>query len=641
MLKEKLNKAMELWINITGVKPNQNSFHYYFNSKFSDYDVKQSYDIIKECLEYDKEDILAFSIIEQYLNLFLENSNVSFKDLLNNKKRLNEQIRNINKLQNIFKDEEVVDYKNEIFENCKKAISFYNPNIDISKFEYSKFVKIRLNALMSEKYLIVDKFLEGKSTLNNIKYNKDIYCFKNINTLLSGVFKEECFNGISLCVVLDENELSSSYFAFVIRNGENLYLLSDRPLYKSPIQKYLTRTKGKDFQSRIDKNYFPYDLLDISINKYNINIDNKDKLNDKDYYIISSISDLSLEEIAWISNMFSIINTNFFKQQPICDISYTSGMINNVNLLSNSVSIDTYNKYKKLDIKPVTLDNIEDEQYNKFWENKNNLSKANQWMFDRYKDQVDLSTINYIEDIDTTKKYLKDNNMKIVEIFNDHNYEIKPLENNIIGSKEDILRSQIYVARYNLAIQLNKLANTEFKEKRSETFDWFETHLKNNQEFLLECFAKGECIAPVYYDTNSFYKVKNKKDENIFKVSQYDRNNIFRGVNLSNIDNYNYKCFLTSSNTAIVGTFKVDNPETIALLCGCTIEELPFGLQVWNPYSDLCYGNPNLDCLDPMEWKTQNPWSDLDLNVNIFLSKKAYNNLRKKYKLPLNRIWEK
>ena len=53
------------------------------------------------------------------------------------------------------------------------------------------------------------------------------------------------------------------------------------------------------------------------------------------------------------------------------------------------------------------------------------------------------------------------------------------------------------------------------------------------------------------------------------------------------------------------------------------------------PYS----GNSILSFIDPMEWVVKNYWNELKLNIKVFLTKTEYNDLRKKYNLPLDKFW--
>ena len=88
----------------------------------------------------------------------------------------------------------------------------------------------------------------------------------------------------------------------------------------------------------------------------------------------------------------------------------------------------------------------------------------------------------------------------------------------------------------------------------------------------------------------------------------------------------------------MVGIFRPKTAEALAILCGCDVSALPDVLQHWTQ-ADLYEGNPILDRIDPMGWVVENPWRNLGLDVAIYLSKRAYNQLRKGLDLPPNRFW--
>lgn len=58
------------------------------------------------------------------------------------------------------------------------------------------------------------------------------------------------------------------------------------------------------------------------------------------------------------------------------------------------------------------------------------------------------------------------------------------------------------------------------------------------------------------------------------------------------------------------------------------IEDMPDVLQHWNKYEPYV-GNHILNRIDPLEWMIENPWLELNTKIQIHLSKRAFNNLKK------------
>jgi hypothetical protein len=70
-------------------------------------------------------------------------------------------------------------------------------------------------------------------------------------------------SGVSLNLIRHPDGYQS-YFCFVIRNGGNLFVLSDVPEYSHPLQGMMSRRPDRELDRRAARNWFPYDLLGAS-----------------------------------------------------------------------------------------------------------------------------------------------------------------------------------------------------------------------------------------------------------------------------------------------------------------------------------------------------------------------------------------
>lgn len=91
-------------------------------------------------------------------------------------------------------------------------------------------------------------------------YSKAVYQFWNVNSLLTAACRMP--SGVSLNLIRDPDYFHS-YFAFAIRNGGNLILLSDLPKDHHPLSRYMSRRPDRAFDERAARNWFPYELLNI------------------------------------------------------------------------------------------------------------------------------------------------------------------------------------------------------------------------------------------------------------------------------------------------------------------------------------------------------------------------------------------
>ena len=102
-------------------------------------------------------------------------------------------------------------------------------------------------------------------------------------------------------------------------------------------------------------------------------------------------------------------------------------------------------------------------------------------------------------------------------------------------------------------------------------------------------------------------------------------------------------CCLDDTIASYHVTINPQDASDLALLLDCKIKDLPWQLQVWTSKRIDYHGNPNLNRLDPAEWKLKNPWvgdthndgqGGLKLSLGLSLSKRAVARIRKKLGMP-------
>jgi hypothetical protein len=138
------------------------------------------------------------------------------------------------------------------------------PREKLAKFLEDKYsvAQIRLSALRSMNELEACQFMQGDASSDALKVNHWVYEFWNINSLIAAMGGQK-FDGVSLCLIRDPEEVMASYFVFAVRNGENITILTDREEGPHPLCWRMTRRPDRDMVARWDKNWFPYHLLDL------------------------------------------------------------------------------------------------------------------------------------------------------------------------------------------------------------------------------------------------------------------------------------------------------------------------------------------------------------------------------------------
>ena len=251
-----LQEKLDLWVSITGLDPSKkkNKYTINFNGKLSDWDIKCMNDKIKEALKNDETGLFAEAYLSVYLKQFIEQKSVTLLDLLENKE-LSLLIKDISSLHNSLKENNA---ETTILNEAKKAMDFYGLPFSLDIFSVIEVRSSAIKCMNGNLQLL--QFSSGNKKADSFKLSKDIYMFKNLDSLILCSAKGN-LNGVTLGYIMDEEDISSSFFAFIIKNGDNLYLLTDIPKYTHPGQKGMRRCPGRDMSSRINGNWFPYDSV--------------------------------------------------------------------------------------------------------------------------------------------------------------------------------------------------------------------------------------------------------------------------------------------------------------------------------------------------------------------------------------------
>lgn len=638
-----LEKALNLWIELTGVDPNEKNRKYtinFLNNKISDFEIKNLNDELKESLKIDKSYLSTLLLLNSFTKYFFNNRSFTIKEVLENKLEIDLFMS---------KSIELSDFLNSA--NCKSPIEEYrNWLLEALKHYgvtnecvYEKVLDdefigfLRRDAFRSLESLEVHQFSSGVDKISASKFVTKVHEFWNINSLISLMCEEKTLDGISLNLIKDRVD-SSSYFAFGIKKGDNVLVLTDRPHYAHPMEKNMSRRPGRDLDNRISKNHFPYDLLGLGIDSRGDSFVKESDCLDLSVFQselcpLKDIKDLNANEIIWIIMMFSLIKEKYMDNliSPL-SLSYTGDVVykGNSKEVKSLMSVNKSFELSVLNNSDITKENLED-----VWDFL--PTGKNDWIENRYKDKVDSVLLNLNGNNLNMPLLLEDNSVLEVSFleyrntcyFEKDKYNkpvLQKLDSSYFGSKEDILYYQKWVARYNQALVIQQEAEKEFKERKSEVIDFVKTRVLNNLDFLLNCISNESLIVPSYKEDGFGYK---KEISNILRLLENDdRIYDYKTIKLATTKNNNYYCVLSGAKAFISGKFSPRTPEALSILCGCEVSELPDVLQYWTPINHYS-GNSILDNIDPMEWVVSNPWKDLNFSVEVFLSKRAYNQLKK------------
>lgn len=624
-------EMLELWIDITGVNPQEDrkAWTLHLDGRLSDWDIKKMNDKLMEVVKYDVDGVYTKIFLKKYFDEFLRGKSVTFLNYLDDKELYTNFFTECEKLKLALNEDNTSEKL--IIDETHQAMKFYGINyMEISVFD---IVDIKISVNVNIDSLNTVQFKRGTGSSQKPKYVRDVYMVSNIDMLIKTIEKQS-FDGVSINYIYDSDEPASSYFAFLIKNGQNIFLMSDKPSYAHPNQKYMTRTQGRHMADRIDKTYFPYSLTNLDISKYSVNDDNHNKVLENGYIKLGSIADMEIKEALWIINMFSLIQKKFFDEVYECKkLSYVGGMIQHALLEKNNNALTVYNTFEKLSLPLIEQpDKLELKyEYKSLGVFKNTI--------ERLKDNVDVDSINAIAYSD--KNLLEDKSNS--SSFRSNYINMLSLNVNDFGTKEEIEYRQKWIARYNFAKQIDRLAKEEYEKLKDKVKEWYINAVWENISNVLNMVIydklKGETI--IIHEAGC---VVTKRVERIVKklvIKDYESKGYWRGYRLNQSSGWDYTCSFSGKKASIAICIFPNNINDIMLLTGCKGNEIPAVLKDWSPTPKRHNGNCILYNIDPCDWVIKDYWYQFTGQIDIMLSKTVYNNLYKERGLVPDKFWTK
>lgn len=490
-----------------------------------------------------------------------------------------------------------------VLNNMKAAMDFYDlPSDKLTSEDVMSVVSSAKNCMNGK--LKLDQITKGSFADDEFKGSLDIYMYKSIGDVIRFAAKGD-ISGISMCYICDDKNLEQSFFAFIIRNGENLYILSDRPIYKHPLQAKMSRCPGRDMSERIEGNYFPYNSIsgiDVSdlwgSGRYGVS-KNDDNMapavnNDCVRTKIGTFASLNQDEAFWAIYMFSLIKDRFYKEHiELEDLSFCEANIIYDRLEENEkneIALRTTIPY--IVVKPVeNPKNIEMEYGRK-------SEHLYDYLIDRYVNKVDTNVFNLIKQRDKTLPMLTDNKSTCFR-------QYETLDLSSMRTEKELIYDQQWLARYNMAVSIGGMLNSDFDKNKNRVISEMLSMIRNSAGYIVNLILTKKFDGKI----DSFeYAAKNISYRDITLGKEYD-------------DDYKskYRCFFTGKNPAVIISFNVKTAEELATLCGVDIKSIPIELQHYHK-NKRCCGNSILDNLDPLDWALSDPYDDLSFYFHIILS---------------------
>lgn len=657
-MNNQLTKAFDLWIELTGINPNSTTW------STRDWSIQKANEQIKESIELDNSLITTILLLRYFSKQFLSDRTFSVNEILSDYDTFQAYIQKSKELMDILHSSEVEELVSDLISSMKSALLHYGvkrQDILDTLNDPEMLTFLRRDSLKSLKTLDVHQFSQSQVSLTSTpKYFKDVFQFWNINSLINSI-STSIDSGVSLCLIKDSTS-TQSYFVFAIRNGGTISILTDKPKSSHPLQSKMSRRPERDFSERISKHHFPYSLMDLRFDHRGNVFVQEDKNSLVAYQAeanpLKPINELEPDEVIWIIMMFELIQNKFWAENfKTKELSYTAEMMSTYAPSEELVSNLSLANYNKIQAPPLKNSDVTTAKLLNDWDHI--PPTFNDWMEERYKDQINEDIINLMQNPSNTKLYISTNvsgdiltsHLNKSDLQNLHYNEkdalitLKPMDTTDFGTQDELLKNQRWHARYNKVKQIEHLAKKEFEELNQEIGNWYKRALTNNLPNLLKSVAEKEFIA-LHEGYGLSTDELTTTQKNILSFVDYQDESWYFGGKTSKVGAAFYQetelgkrtCFLTGSAIHFRAHFSPTTPEGLAKLCNCKVTELPDILQHWK-YRNNYSGNPNLQRIDPIAWAIENPWTKLPLNVVIYLSKSGYNQLRKKHSLPIDKFW--
>ena len=492
----------------------------------------------------------------------------------------------------------------------------------------------------------VNQFVSG-SPGKEAGYHTDIMRFRDFASLLGAASRMP--DGIALNVVQLASEETAN-FAFVVKNGENLYLCSDKERWQNPFREGLSRRPDRDLERRAEAGRFPYQIL------FDIPVKTDLPALRESGRKLCAIKDLPSDQALWIAMLFDLLTARFWA--PGYKEKSMSALVGHI--VPASMIIGSENLPAPLNpslvLPRLTKAEVQADRQG------SDGGAHNDWMSERYGHTVDerlLETSSqdvslHLPEIvgyqDSFGKKTEQTHAPIMvenekgsgkdietgqRVSLGNSFALMKPNFSAIGTIEEIDADRRHIARYNYAKMVQRQAIQEFMQRKAEVSDWYSKTIKKNLHKLALIGVQNEMLwshFPKIGDSfGTFLETRMYRGEyyRVMARELFEQQTLSTGMSaiarISPWKNGKPTCYITGA----IATYSILwTPHTAADLAFMTDSPLPDVLQTWY-WKTRYVGNSILDKVDPMAWACHNPWEELNFNVNIHLSKRGYATLLK------------
>jgi len=469
------------------------------------YKIKGFIDTAEKALVYDPSGFTSMSHLENNWLSLIKDISFDLNKILNNDPKLLKFKKFGKEIKNLFSDKAYLDEKEYFITVVNDGLKHYGSDKDFSTTE---IIDARYNSLNSFKYLSVHQFLRGEYDSTSPAYIKQIYEWWNINSLLK--FAVTLPNSVSMHLIRNPN-FFEMYFCFVIKNGSNIYIMTDKQEHKNPLFHSMTRRPDRDLARQIGKHTFPYYLMDVGSEDGELYTLKKEDLGNalapyqKDTKIISTIDQLEESSLIWTILMFNLIQQNyFFNQVTLPSLSYTAEMIKKPDILikhATNNGLTIHQEVKTFDLNTISSISTKNVDHKAL-----GSEVSTNWIEERYGHLVDEQTLNLIAPIEDNYELNTESNsieLNPTASFRDNTHiKLFRTSSNAFGEVKKLEMDHVFLARKNYVSTIEALAYKEFLREEKAMDAWFSKLVKKNNDIVMDACKAVKSTYQLQKDSN-------------------------------------------------------------------------------------------------------------------------------------------
>lgn len=660
-----LQRGISLYEKLVGVTRDKTSGVF----TLGEYDARQRIQTMDEALNLDPSGVTALLLLRYYTETEVDSRSFSWLELLR-KPELASKLDLPREILAAVESQIVNDVSEHFQAQLTKALDRYEASEreDVRRLlaKPDSLAFLRRDALRSMERLSVHQFLDGNSDPDGTipVYAKVVHQWWNINSMIEHLTRLP--SGVSLNLIREPDGYTS-YFAFAIRNGGRLFVLSDVEPEAHPLRSQMSRRPDRDLERRIARNWFPYELLNLEYSEDGRTLYFKEASECTSVAVrqlstipLQSIAEMAPETLVWTAMMFELILEKFWRQDYRApELSYTGEMIRQEAALLTAAQtagllVPVYNG---IGLTPITKEQIQSNKPDIIDALGKCPENQNHWMLDRYGSQCTEESLNLLampSDVflldnkeEPHVKAISSSEVAKLDYFKrkdaqESSMRLHQLRATSFGTKKKLDADRIWLARYNWATQIQAAANKEFSERKDEVLAWYHKRVEANLPNLMKVVGHqalwrrldfgpafgahpqvpfGNCYSNEETKKTWFSIMKTMSREE-YKAETWSLTGWWQGRAIPFNRNGEPPCAFTDAKASYMTTFYPVVAEDIAFLAGCRVDEIPDVLQHFDGYEHYT-GNSILDRIDPAVSVLTNPWLKLELRIRIGMSKRG------------------